>query len=100
MLRTKKIKIKYQELGGGLEIVETVLSVVQSSGVVPGFAVFTSTANVGDDHVTEVLREKQMSDRKAGIKNFTLVLPVPIESYTLITTLCVKTRYAIWPFYF
>ena len=72
-----------------MEIVETVLSVVKSSGVVPGFAVFTSTANVGDDHVTEVFREKQMSDRKAGIKNFTLVLPVPIKSlHTYYNLMC------------
>jgi hypothetical protein len=71
MIRLRKEK-SYQELSRGLEIVKAVLSVEKSSGVVPGLAVFTSTTNVSDDHVTEMLREKQMSDRKAENENFSL----------------------------
>ncbi len=53
-----------------MKIVKTVLSVMQSSGVVPGLAVFTSATNISDDHVTEMLGEEQMGDGEAVNKMY------------------------------
>jgi hypothetical protein len=76
----------YQELSCGLKIVKTVLSVMQSSGVVPGLAVFTSATNISDDHVTEMLGEEQMGDgeavNKIYIKNKLTTLSKMLRVFT------------------
>ena len=51
-----------------MKVVEDVLLVEESSGVVPGLAVFAATSEVGKHKVAEVLGKEQTRDPEATIK--------------------------------
>lgn len=51
-----------------MKVVEDVLLVEESSGVVPSLAVFAATSEVGKHKVAEVLGKEQTRDPEATIK--------------------------------
>ena len=50
-----------KELSGSNEVIKTILFVIESSGIMPFFAVFSSSSDIGNGIITIMLYKKQLA---------------------------------------